>query len=101
MQAFTARVLEVIKTIPPGQVMTYGQVAAWAGNHRAARQVSRFLNTYGKSHELPWHRVVNAQGKIAIPVGKGYEKQYQLLLQEGITFGIGEQIDLSVYARKD
>ena len=100
MQEFTARVLGIIKTIPKGQVMTYGQVASWAGNSRAARQVSRFLTTYSKSHDLPWHRVINSQGKISLQPGKGFEKQQGLLQAEGVEFGVGNRIDLTVYGRQ-
>ena len=100
MEEFTSRVLGIIKTIPEGQVMTYGQVASWAGNPRAARQVSRFLHTYSKSHKLPWHRVINSQGKISLPLGKGFERQQNLLMAEGVEFGVGNRIDLAVYGRQ-
>ncbi|SFF82575.1 methylated-DNA-protein-cysteine methyltransferase related protein [Halobacillus alkaliphilus] len=84
MQTFTENVLKIIKLIPEGKVMTYGQIARLAGNPRAARQVSRLLHSMSKKHGLPWHRVINAQGKIAIQNEEGAENQRIALEDEGI-----------------
>ena len=66
MTKFTEEVLDIIKMIPKGKVMTYGQIAAYAGNPRGARQVSRILHSMSSSHELPWHRVINSKGGISL-----------------------------------
>lgn len=67
----TQRTIEVLKKVPRGKVVTYGQVAAMAGNPRAARQVVRTLNTSWEKERLPWHRVINSQGKISLKPGRG------------------------------
>ncbi|MGP4076226.1 MGMT family protein [Halobacillus sp. K22] len=84
MQAFTQNVLKIIKLIPEGKVMTYGQIARLAGNPRAARQVARLLHSMSQKHDLPWHRVINAQGKIAIHDEAGAESQRMTLEGEGV-----------------
>jgi methylated-DNA-protein-cysteine methyltransferase-like protein len=76
-------------------VATYGQIAFLAGNHRAARQVAWVLHTSTRKDRLPWHRVVNGQGKISLAPGGGYETQKDLLEDEGVTFGMGGRIDLA------
>jgi methylated-DNA-protein-cysteine methyltransferase-like protein len=72
---FHQRVRQVIKRIPKGKVATYGQIALLAGDPRAARQVAWVLNSSSKRDKLPWHRVINSQGKISLPKGGGYELQ--------------------------
>lgn len=94
---FTARVIGFIRQIPRGCVATYGQIAALAGNIRGARQVSRILHTCSKTHALPWHRVINGQGRISLPPGQGYAQQKQLLVQEGISFDARQSIDLEEF----
>lgn len=91
---FTERVKQVIKSIPPGKVSTYGQVAMLAGNYRAARQVAWVLHSCSESDGLPWHRVINRQGRISLPPGEGYEAQYGLLQSEGVEFSQDGRVDL-------
>ena len=94
IQSFTDRVIDAIRSIPAGRVATYGQIAAMAGNRRAARQVARILHACSNAHGLPWHRVVNREGRIALRPSQGYEDQRLLLENEGVDFdGIG-RIDL-------
>ncbi len=93
MEPFTAIVKGILKQIPRGKVATYGQIAALAGNPRAARQVVRILHSSSDKDKLPWHRVVNGQRKIGLPPGSGYELQQSMLKREGVTFGIGDRID--------
>lgn len=83
-RTFSQRVLAVLKRIPKGQVTTYGIVAALAGNPRAARQVVRVLHSSSEKYNLPWHRVVNGRGYIAIKDPEGFEEQRILLEMEGI-----------------
>jgi len=98
MQEFTKIVLEIIKEIPKGKVMTYGQVAAWADSPRSARQVARILHGMSEAHNLPWQRVINKQGKISL-TGIAGATQRALLEREGIVFKKGK-IDLSIYQWK-
>ncbi len=76
---------------------TYGQIAALAGNPRAARQVVRVLHSSSGKDKLPWHRVVNRQGRIALKPNQGYEMQKGLLEGEGIRFDDGDSIPLDRY----
>lgn len=96
-QKFTLLVIELIRAIPEGKVATYGGIAAMAGNPRAARQVVRILHTCSKKERLPWHRIVNKEGRISLKPFQGYEKQRQLLEHEGIEFDLGNRIDLENY----
>lgn len=95
---FTERVIKIIKKTPEGRVITYGQVAAWAGNPRAARQVAYILHSSSGKYDLPWHRVVNNKGMIALKKGHGAELQKQLLLREGIKIDRFGKIDLKVFS---
>jgi methylated-DNA-protein-cysteine methyltransferase-like protein len=95
--SFTERVRDIIKKIPRGRVATYGQIAAYAGNTRGARQVVRILHSSTEKDRLPWHRVVNREGRIALKRGTGYEIQRDLLLNEGIEFDKNDKIDFDRY----
>ena len=95
--SFFEAVKEIIKSIPTGQVATYGQIAAYAGNPQGARQVAWVLHTYSEKEGLPWHRVINSKGGISLGHGSGYELQKALLEKEGVTFGKGDIIDLKKY----
>lgn len=96
MNPFTSRVIETIKGIPAGKVMTYGQIAEVSGNPRSARQVSRILHSMSRNYNLPWHRVINSKGYISL-TGEGYELQKKLLEEEGVRFMINGRIDLGEY----
>lgn len=61
LQSFTAAVVAVVRTLPPGQVMTYGEVAAEAGSPGAARAVGTVLR---RSEGLAWWRIVAASGRV-------------------------------------
>jgi len=98
MQPFTAKAVQVIRSIPEGKVMSYGQVAAAAGSPRAARQVVRILHSMSRKHNLPWHRVVNKYGEIAIQEDESSFEQRALLEEEGIIFSIEQRIDLTKYS---
>lgn len=74
--------------------MTYGQIARYAGSPRAARQVARILHAMSGRHRLPWHRVVNARGEIAIRDEAGRAMQIELLRREGVAVNEGGQVDL-------
>jgi methylated-DNA-protein-cysteine methyltransferase-like protein len=94
-KSFQQRVLEIVRAIPPGFVLTYGQVVALADTPRAARQVGRILYFYGQS--VPWQRVINYYGGLSTyKVGSG-ERQRVLLEEEGISFKADGTIDLNRY----
>ena len=97
MNKFTERVISVIRDIPEGRVMTYGQIASLAGNRRGARQVARILHSMSAKHNLPWHRVVNASGKIIIANELARTSQRVLLLGEGIEVSDEGILDIGQY----
>jgi methylated-DNA-protein-cysteine methyltransferase-like protein len=75
----------VLAAVPSGSVVTYGQVAELAGLPRAARMVGRILGNLPKGTELPWHRVINAAGKISLPEGSpSFKTQKARLQEEGV-----------------
>ncbi len=98
MNQFTIDVIETIKSIPKGKVMTYGQIATFCGNPFGARQVSRILHSSSKKHNLPWHRVINSKGMISIR-GAGELMQLERLSEEGIEC-LNNKIDLNKFLYK-
>lgn len=97
MIPFTERVIDIIRSIPRGRVMTYGQIAGCAGSPQSARQVVRILHSMSRKHSLPWHRVINAKGKIALQNKESYNEQELLLKNESIEVGLNGVIDLAKY----
>ena len=81
-------ILATVAQIPYGQVASYGQIAAMCGLPRHARLVGRVLSELDQGNDIPWHRVINAQGYISN--GRldqfGHNMQKQMLLSEGVTF---------------
>lgn len=91
------RIWQVVAAIPSGKVATYGQVAELAGLPRMARAVGRTLSQLPKGSKLPWHRVINAAGKISFPEGsEAYKRQRARLEDEGVTFLKGK-VPLKTY----
>ena len=97
---FTEKIIQIIKNIPKGKVLTYGFIAKLAGNPRAARQVSWTLHSSSKKYNLPWHRVINSKGIIALKSIEDRNYQKNLLEQEGITFSDEFSVDLKKYLWK-
>jgi len=97
MEPFTERVVEIIKEIPEGKVMTYGQIARLAGSPRGARQVVRVLHTLSEKYKLPWHRVVNIKGEISINDYESHNIQKMFLESEGIRFNDQNSINLNEF----
>ena len=92
------RIWRVVALIPRGQVATYGDVAAQAGMPGAARRVGRALKHLPQGTRIPWHRVVNAQGRIALAAGSASEyTQRERLEAEGVTFQPGGRINLCTF----
>lgn len=91
---FTREVKNVLRAVPRGRVVTYGQVAALAGREGAARGVAWILHSSAEAAGLPWHRVIGAGGAISLPRGKGFEAQKKRLLDEGVVVGPRGRVDL-------
>ena len=91
------KIYDTIRRIPRGRVATYGQIAALAGLPRRARMVGQALRSTPDGVEIPWHRVINAQGTIS-PRGDsiGWTEGYQrhLLEEEGVIFSKSGKVDL-------
>ncbi|MCK5051910.1 MAG: MGMT family protein [Candidatus Cloacimonetes bacterium] len=100
MSPFSKRVIKIIQKIPAGKVATYGQIASLAGNNKAARQISRILHSSSGKYDLPWHRVINSQGRISLRSGDGLEMQKAILESEGIQI-INDRIDLAIFQWKN
>ena len=93
-------VWQVVEGIPRGHVLTYGEVARLAGMSRAARRVSLAMRRAPRTRKLPWHRVVNAQGRISFPAdSSGHRQQRERLEREGVVFVKGK-IDLEKHGYK-
>jgi len=92
------QIYSVVRRIPAGRVATYGQIAHLAGTPRRARQVGYALAALRDHNPVPWHRVVNAQGKISPRSESNYEKYQRILLEnEGIVFDKNGCISLARY----
>ena len=78
---FHGRVADVVRRVPPGSVVTYGDVGRLLGSSTIARQVGWALAA--SEPDVPWHRVVNAQGVLTSP--SAIEQRARLLL-DGVTF---------------
>lgn len=87
-----AKIRATILKIPRGHVSSYGAVASAAGIPRGARLVVR---TLGQSHGLPWHRVVAAGGRIAIPGEGGLDQRFRLEM-EGVKFS-GKKVRMAEF----
>jgi methylated-DNA-protein-cysteine methyltransferase-like protein len=97
MRETTGRIIGAIKAIPPGKVSSYRDIALAAGLFNGARQVVRVLHSMSRTQELPWHRVIRADGRIALPPGGGKELQMALLRSEGVAVSDAGRVDLGRY----
>jgi methylated-DNA-protein-cysteine methyltransferase-like protein len=91
----TVRIIRIIRDIPPGKVSSYRDIARAAGLFNGARQVVRALHSMSRTQDLPWHRVIRADGHIALPAGEGRELQIALLRAEGVTVSAAGRVDLT------
>jgi methylated-DNA-protein-cysteine methyltransferase-like protein len=90
------RIYAVVRRIPAGRVATYGQIASLAGLAGHARQVGYALHALPEGSLLPWHRVVNASGRISQRAVPGGELVQRLLLErEGIRIDSRGRVALS------
>jgi methylated-DNA-protein-cysteine methyltransferase-like protein len=96
-----ARIYAVVRRIPPGRIATYGQVAALAGMPGQARQVGYALHALPDDQAVPWHRVINARGRLSTRAEPFEESiQRQLLEREGLSFDPSGRTDLERYRWK-
>ena len=93
------KIYEVVKTIPKGKVMSYGQVAMLAGNPRWSRVVGYALHSNPKPSEIPCHRVVMKDGSVSPGFAfGGPDVQRQLLENEGVGFTLEDKVDMKRYS---
>jgi methylated-DNA-protein-cysteine methyltransferase-like protein len=95
-QGFFQKVYELLRQVPEGRVVTYGQIAAALGNARRARMVGWAMRACPE--DVPWHRVVNAKGGLSTRSPSGtFNPQRAFLEDEGVQFDSNGRIDLSTY----
>lgn len=95
MKTFRDKVYDVAKEIPPGKVVTYGQLAQLVGSPKAARAVGMCMKQNPDNTIVPCHRVVASDGKLTgFAFGGVLEKKIKLQ-KEGVKF-IGDKVDLTV-----
>jgi methylated-DNA-protein-cysteine methyltransferase-like protein len=91
------KIWETVKKIPAGKVASYGQIAKKAGLGSNAKMVGYAMHSLPENSDVPWHRVINAQGKISLRKTQNYYQIQKMLLEkEGIEF-INERIDLNKF----
>lgn len=90
MGKFSNGVHQVVRQIPKGKVITYGQIAAKLGMPKAARAVGNALHNNPDPKTIPCYRVVNREGRLA----PGFKEQKGKLLKEGIEFKDKKHVDL-------
>jgi methylated-DNA-protein-cysteine methyltransferase-like protein len=96
MSPFKNRVIRIIQAIPHGRVVSYGQVAAYAGVPRAARQVGWILNKSEGMIELPWWRVINNEGRISIKGTKYNDRALQKKLLQAENITVSEELHVAM-----
>ena len=95
MTEFTRRIYEVVREIPCGRVMSYGQVARLAGNPRGARGVGFALHRNPEPGVIPCHRVVFRDGSVCTGYAfGGPEVQRRMLEAEGVMFRADGTVDM-------
>ncbi len=93
--------MQQINSVPEGRVATYKQIAELSGKPQASRGVSWILHSCATAYKLPWHRIINSQGKISFESGThNYRKQKRLLENEGVVFDSAGQLDLKKFQWK-
>lgn len=87
------RIYAVVRQIPPGQVATYGQIAGIVGGC-TARMAGYAMAALPFDTDVPWQRVINAQGKVSPRSGgQGGAMQRQVLEEEGVQFDSRDRVD--------
>jgi len=94
------KIWSVVEIIPKGKVATYGQIARVCKLPGQARLVGYALHNLPHGLEVPWWRVINAHGRISLPVNShSWKRQRTLLEKEGVAFVQGK-INLTDYGWK-
>ena len=88
---FYKDVYSIVKEIPWGKVLTYGEIARLAGKPQCSRMVGQAMFHTPEDQHLPCHRVVNSQGRL-VP---GWQEQRNMLEKEGVTFRPNGCINMS------
>ena len=88
MTESTRRIMEQILAVPKGRVSCYRDIARKAGFPNGARQTVRVLHSLAEKHNLPWHRIIRADGSIAL------ESQIKLLRAEGVGVSSDGKVDI-------
>jgi methylated-DNA-protein-cysteine methyltransferase-like protein len=98
MTKFQEAILRIVRLVPPGNVVSYGQVAAYIGTPRAARQVGWTMSSMEGTPDYPWWRVLNNAGRITIKGNRFNDAQLQreLLEAEGVAVHNFE-LDMATY----
>ncbi len=91
------RIYAAVAAIPAGRVASYGAIAARVGLPGRARMVGRALAQTPDELDLPWHRVLRADGHVALPPGsRGFREQCRRLRAEGVAVRAGK-VSLSAF----
>lgn len=99
MEHLYEHIYAMVRRIPPGKVTTYSRIAELVGGC-TARMVGYAMSALkrGNTPEVPWQRVINAQGKISIHGdGIGNAMQRTLLEEEGVQFDQNGKVDFSIF----
>lgn len=99
MKSFQEKVLEVVASIPEGSVMTYGQVAAKAGNPKASRVVGNLM-AKNQDKNIPCHRVVKSDGSIGMYNGLRGKSKEVILKNEGVDFFKNGKVNIVISTNK-
>jgi methylated-DNA-protein-cysteine methyltransferase related protein len=96
-KSYRERVFDIVRAIPAGRIMTYGQIAIILGEGYTARTVG-YVMSGADAEDVPWQRVINSQGKcstarLTIPINL----QQELLEAEGVSFSKTGRCDLTQY----
>ena len=92
---FTNQVYKILRTVPQGKVVTYGQLAKLAGSPKAARAVGMAMRINPDAPQTPCHRVVASDGSLTGYSGiGGVHRKKSMLIDEGVKFK-GEKVDLT------
>jgi len=91
------RIYGAVRLIPCGMVSTYGQIAGIAGRC-SARNVGYAMSSVPPGSDIPWHRVINARGRVSVRSdGESCTAQRQILEGEGIIFSKSGAVDLEKF----
>jgi methylated-DNA-protein-cysteine methyltransferase-like protein len=93
---YRERVYRIVRSIPRGRVMTYGQIAEILGEGYTPRTIGFVM--HGSDDKTPWHRVINAQGACSTGgVVLPHDKQQRMLEAEGVSFNERGRCELQRY----